>query len=587
MAGFILMLFPAVVAFWYLLGDFFAKTAGSDASKARAALMNQVDRLAFDIDLELSLLDSYLMAGNAIRIDGDVTRGDTRRSVNQAPFMKAILSYAETTRWPGLVKAVYLVEKVGGSLSSTRLLPDDDSPDAFAASVETSYADILSEDYRPPAGSDGLMTRAAWLRGRRNGSEKTRLIVAVLDEALMVETIVPTLAGRYFGKGSGFDDYIVTVTDPTGRIRFSTGKENGRTPDFSRSLIRDNSRFDIARFYADFMPRYEESGKVAPPPPPKDDKRLAMPSLPRPGLPRPAPGDVPYTIDQYRFQGSEPGGVWSVSVYGKAASIEAVAARQTILWWMASAGFLAVLYGSIVMLYLSSRRASELAHRERDFVASVTHELKTPIAVALSAGENLAKGIVPPDRVGAYGAMVADEARRLGDSVERLLVMAGIESSMSFRNGERMTVAELFGRAASTLARTAAQRGATLELAGGGELTIEGSRMLLESAVECVIGNAILYAGGAVRVEGRRSGRGKRRFVTIACADSGPGVPWRERRRLFEPFYRGVAATSAAVRGTGIGLYLARRVARLHGGDARLRFPAEGGLVVELSFRSR
>jgi len=575
-ATFIIVLFPAVVAFWYLLGDFFAKTAASDASKARAALMNQVDRFAFDLELELSLLDSYLMAGDSLRIDRDY------RSFSSSPYVKeALASYALAARWPALVSAVYLVEKSADSLSTVRVLPDDDRPDAYRVGVEAIYATILDGEYQGRVASSGLMTRAVWLRGFRHGATKTRLLVAVLDESLMVEGIVPKLAARYFGDGSGFSDYLVSVIDPTGRVRYASDPQSGGEPDFSRPLIRDNSRFDIARFYAAFAPKEGEA-----PMEPEERRRLSLPPLPKPGAPRPVMSDAPFVIDRYRFQSYAPGDEWSVNVYGRPESIEAAAARQYRSWWIASAGFLAILYGSIVTLYVSSRRASELASRERDFVASVTHELKTPIAVALSAGENLAKGIVPQERVGSYGAVVADEARRLADSVERLLVMANIESSPSLRSGERASVSELVDSVARKLSYALAQRGAELRLLGGGDLTIEGSRVFIESALECVMANAVMYAGGLIRVEAKEEGQGARRRVVVSCTDQGPGVPWRERRRIFEPFYRGSAASSGAVRGTGIGLYLARRIARLHGGDAVAHFPGDGGLVIELGFRS-
>ncbi|MBP7263617.1 MAG: sensor histidine kinase, partial [Spirochaetia bacterium] len=107
----------------------------------------------------------------------------------------------------------------------------------------------------------------------------------------------------------------------------------------------------------------------------------------------------------------------------------------------------------------------------------------------------------------------------------------------------------------------------------------------VEAAVECVLGNAVAYAGGRVRV---RVGRlpGRKALAYVRCQDSGPGIPADERRRIFEPFYRGRAAAETGAPGTGVGLYLARKAAQLHGGDAKLELPPEGGLVVTLSFRS-
>jgi len=317
--------------------------------------------------------------------------------------------------------------------------------------------------------------------------------------------------------------------------------------------MRDPNRLDLPRFYFSFASGQE-------------------------------PG--PMQIDRYRFQALEMRGLWSLELYRRGLPLEEAVRREARLWSLGAAAILLLLYGSVVALYLAARRARELAARERAFVASVTHELKTPIAVTLSAGENLEKGIVTNERVNAYGHTIAREARRLSDSVERLLLVAGIESAPAFRRGEAINLEELCSLVIERLSAYAGEKAAVFELSSSGHPVAEGSRPLIESAVECVLGNAAKYAGGTIRVRAYEEKRGGKRLVFVSCEDGGPGLSREERRRVFEPFYRGSSALAQGLPGTGIGLYLARRAARLHGGDARLYYPQGGGLGVELSLRS-
>jgi len=551
-AVFIALLLPAVVAFWVILSGALAGASRVDAMRSLAAIMNQADRLADDLDLELSFLDSIFIEGpDALGSPGDGSLQGAADRVSDS-----LAAYRQAARWPELVESVYVVEATGA--------------DALSRLPVSGMTRVLRVERSVQ--SDGAAVVARF-----------RALVAVLDPSALASTVFPELAAGYFGPGSGFDEYAVSLRDGSGALMFSTADPGDPGADFSRPLLRDAGRFDVARFYLSFAPRLgageNRSGAVpvSPPPDPSGGGASAQSS----GLP---PGSLP-PIDRYRFL-SDGSGAWTVEVIHRGVTIAEAARRESVIWSAAAGAFLAVLYGSVIALYLSSRRTAELAARERAFVASVTHELKTPIAVTLSAGENLEKGIVPPDRVAAYGGTVAREARRLGDSVERMLTVAGLESAQPFRHGEPVPLKDVADGVIAALSAYASGRGASFELAVDGSPTADGSRTLVESAVECVLGNAVKYAGGVIRVSLAETRRGGRRLATIRCSDSGPGMSRADRARAFEPFWRGKAALDAGIQGTGVGLYLARRVARLHGGDATVRCPPEGGTVVELRFRS-
>jgi len=589
--AFIAFLLPAMVAFWYILGGFFSNLVMVNADRARSAVMNQADRFAFDLDLELSLLDSYL---NRTEVDEALHPG--KQLAFGEAVRAAMKSYRASARWPELVSELYLVEpsRDGNASAAALLIDGKKEAESKLQAIKAMYANAFRSSGNGTA-TDGnaekLLTRYATLGGSAGSDGHKGLLIAVLEDSVLIGTILPALASRYFGADSGFEGYAVGVCDASGATRFGTGPLPGQETDFQRPLFRDPYRFDLAGFYSAFAPR-EPDGTT--------DSLISIPAS-RGGSARVASrslreyveqryrfeADGPFMIDRYRFHSTNLHGAWMLEISGKHRSIASDASRQSRNWSLSSAVFLAFLYYGIVLMFITARRADRLAARERDFVASVTHELKTPIAVALSAGENLAKGIVPADRVAEYGATVAKEARRLACSVERLLMLAGLESAQSIVGPESISIAGILRDIVTRFSTLAETRGATLELAIPETLPfVDASSVLVESAIDGIINNAIKYAGGNIRVVARAERRHNRGLVVVTVSDKGPGVPRSERHKLFEPFYRGSQAIQSGVQGTGIGLYLARRIARLYGGDARAKFPADGGTIIELYFRS-
>ncbi|MFH2116321.1 MAG: HAMP domain-containing sensor histidine kinase, partial [Spirochaetota bacterium] len=499
-------------------------------------------------------------------------------------------AYRGESRWPALVRALYFVEPdvARGTVKARRVAQS--LPEAGA----DEYLELVEAFYQGTPGDwvdKALLAKVVGIRYDRAGGQEAlpKVLVAILDTDVLFDAVMPGLDQAYFGPSSGFEVFGVSVRDPAGRLRYGTGQE---LADFTRPLLRESGRFDVPLFYARFIPRpSQESGREDPD---TEDEagtvtwKVAGTSVGTSAGTSaiPANDTASFPIDRYRFQAPDLPGGWSLELSRKGRSIEDHALRTANLWSVGSAGFLVLLYGSIVALYASAGRISRLAARERSFVASVTHELKTPIAVALSAGENLEKGIVAPGRMAEYGGIVAREARRLSGSVERLLVMAGIESAQPFRRGEAVALGEAMDTVLASLSRFMDEHGAKVTVGLDGTPVAEGSAALIGSALECVVGNAVKYAGGSIHVNLYETIRRGRRLACARCIDTGPGVPRSERMRIFEPFFRGSRATTAGIPGTGVGLYLAKRVARLHGGDVRLHFPPEGGMEVELTFRS-
>lgn len=261
---------------------------------------------------------------------------------------------------------------------------------------------------------------------------------------------------------------------------------------------------------------------------------------------------------------------WTLVVRHRAGSLDAAvdAVRRRNL--AVSFGALLLVAAGVGFVLVSARRAERLAQQQIEFVAGVSHELRTPLAVIRSAGENLADGIVADSRqVQRYGSLIAREGRRLTEMVEQVMEFAGMQAGRTAREGVPTAMADVVREALKALDPVAREAGVVVEARGGEDVPLVwGDRHALVRAVQNLVGNAIKYGGEAkwvgveIDVRAGRSGR----EVVVAVHDRGPGIPAAERRRIFEPFYRGADAVAAQVHGSGLGLSLVQRIAEEHGG---------------------
>ena len=204
----------------------------------------------------------------------------------------------------------------------------------------------------------------------------------------------------------------------------------------------------------------------------------------------------------------------------------------------------------------------------RDFVANVSHELKTPVGALSLLAETL-DGEDDPEIVARLSSRVAAEAERLGRIIDDLLDLSRIESNESPRS-EAVDLDRLVSEVVEPLRRHA--RGRDIEITLNCQpsgLSIPGDRRDLVSAVSNLVDNAIKYSepGGHVTVTLRCADG----WVDVAVTDEGIGIPARDRERIFERFYRVDRARSRSTGGTGLGLAIVRHVAVNHGGSVSVQ----------------
>ncbi len=203
----------------------------------------------------------------------------------------------------------------------------------------------------------------------------------------------------------------------------------------------------------------------------------------------------------------------------------------------------------------------------RDFVANVSHELKTPVGALSLLAETL-DGEEDPDVVARLATRVAAEAERLGQIIDDLLDLSRIEANEA-PSQEIVPLSVVLGEAVELLRPVATSSDVRLEVdEPPRHLAVPGDRRDLVSAVSNLVDNAIKYSERGSLVQVRITVDGE--AVEIAVIDQGVGIPARDLERIFERFYRVDRARSRLTGGTGLGLSIVRHVAANHSGSVRV-----------------
>jgi signal transduction histidine kinase len=274
---------------------------------------------------------------------------------------------------------------------------------------------------------------------------------------------------------------------------------------------------------------------------------------------------------------------WTLSAVSIAGSTPAgVATRQRLILTGLTTLFLLVLAGSYFISRAAAREIA-VARLQSDFVASISHEFRTPITALRQLTELLAGGRVASeeDRQEYYGAL-ARESERLHRLVEGLLNFGRFEAGAMRLSFEPLDAAEFLTALVCEFEKGAEARGRKIELVTGGTAPrVLADRAALGCVVWNLLDNAVKYSPECPTVwVGLQRDRGR---AAIEVRDCGIGIPREEQRRIFQKFVRGTAAKEAAIQGAGVGLALARQIVEAHGGEIALESrPGEGSVFTIL-----
>ncbi|MBI5851857.1 MAG: HAMP domain-containing histidine kinase [Planctomycetes bacterium] len=221
-------------------------------------------------------------------------------------------------------------------------------------------------------------------------------------------------------------------------------------------------------------------------------------------------------------------------------------------------------------------REREAIFVRSEFLTTVTHELRTPIAAIRLLAERLDEGqVTDAARRDEYHAMLAREAARLSVLVENVLDLGRIERGERAYDRRDVPVGELIADAGHSFEALAHRAGLAFTIDDKSEAAgVSVDRAAIRQALLNLCDNALKYgaAGGVIALSAEREDGG----VVIAVRDRGPGVPPADRERIFRRFVRGSAHAHGSVPGVGLGLHLARHIALAHGGTLGYEEPKDG-----------
>ncbi|MCZ4521301.1 ATP-binding protein [Rhodococcus ruber] len=204
----------------------------------------------------------------------------------------------------------------------------------------------------------------------------------------------------------------------------------------------------------------------------------------------------------------------------------------------------------------------------RDFVANVSHELKTPVGAMSLLAEALLESADDPDSVRHFGGKVVAESKRLGNMVTELIALSRLQGAEKLPDLEVVDVDTVVNEAMDRSKLAAENAGISVTTDHPSGLEVLGDQALLVTALANLIQNAIAYSSNGSPVSVSRALRGS--HVAFAVTDRGIGIAKADQERVFERFFRVDKARSRATGGTGLGLAIAKHVAANHNGSISL-----------------
>ena len=224
--------------------------------------------------------------------------------------------------------------------------------------------------------------------------------------------------------------------------------------------------------------------------------------------------------------------------------------------------------GYVVVSAADETEALRLEAVRRDFVANVSHELKTPVAAIGLLAEAVLDGFDEPEHVEKYAQKLLRESVRLGALVNELITLSRLQGADPLPELAVLEVDAVVEEAHSRSAVVAENAGMTILLDAPSGLLVKGDRQMLVTALVNLLANAVHYSPAGSTVSISRAVRDG--FVQIAVTDRGIGIAPENQSRVFERFFRIDPARSRATGGTGLGLAIVKHVAANHGGAAVL-----------------
>ncbi|MGH9843147.1 MAG: sensor histidine kinase [Blastocatellia bacterium] len=398
----------------------------------------------------------------------------------------------------------------------------------------------------------------------RSGNKITMMapisfLVVTLNRDCITQEILPALVKRHFGEGAQ-SDYLLAVSSAESRqIIFQSASQalTAANADLSAGLFRLRTselrnRLQQRAQFKMLPPRLAAAGGARARP----AEAVAFPPL------MPVMGMLAASDEQ--------NGLWQLHLRHQAGSLGTAVAQARRRNLFIGFGILLLLGVSVALLVRSARRARRLARQQMDFVAGISHELRTPIAVIDSAAYNLANGVThSSEQTQHYGLLIRKQTRQLHGMIEQVLEFAGIQSGRQPYQLQPVELNQLLEEVVQASQPLLAERGFQLQLDIPAELPVVlADAAALRRALQNLLDNALKYSGETrwIGLQAEVDAGVQPPQVALTVWDRGLGIPASDLPHIFEPFYRGSAIKAAQIHGNGLGLSLVKNIVQAHGG---------------------
>ncbi len=236
---------------------------------------------------------------------------------------------------------------------------------------------------------------------------------------------------------------------------------------------------------------------------------------------------------------------------------------------------LAVIIAGVVLNTIFLVREIRRNEQHDAFINAVTHELKTPIASIRLYAETLQTRSVDEAKRKEFYRIILQDSDRLLSTIEQILRTGRIGANSKPPNISPLNLSDIVAECASRARVLHNIPNEAIVCETAGQLQILGDLDEVRAAVSNLLDNAVKYSGANVQVL-VATAREDEKYASVRVTDNGPGIPETELKRIFKRFYRMSGPLATRVKGTGLGLFIVRSVARRHGGKAWAESPGPG-----------
>ncbi|CAN5375724.1 hypothetical protein BH10ACI1_BH10ACI1_26120 [soil metagenome] len=568
-----LLMLLCVLAF--LQYRWLGQISASERERLQKSLQSDTQRFADDFNREIQ--NAYF---------NFQTDSKSWREKNWNEFNERYKFWSDKTAYPNLIKNFYFVELENQSLISYNKKNKEFETAEWSESLNNLKPKLASEENFQPIAEE----IPALLMPIRESAEKINqiiirrtpeteniigptpdlpkkygVLIIELDENVIKNQLLPDLVKKYFSQSESAD-YKLAIINRENQTVFQTANltspdANARLFEFSpenfvffgnREMFRtvESEKRSTVLFSKAESQNNEAQTKQ------NSNSRIEM-TVTTNELPR-------VRVIDGKILDENP--AWTLNVQHTAGSLEQFITNTRRKNLAVSFGILSLLGISIVLIFISAQRAKLFAQRQIDFVSSVSHEFRTPLAVIYTAGENLADGVAKEEKqVSRYGNLIKGEGKKLSKMVEQILEFAGANSGKKKYDLRETGVAEVVENALAECEPLLQEKDFEVERAFDKNLPkVLADKNALTQAVQNLIANAIKYSNGERFIKISTGNDGGNIRITIE--DKGIGITNKDMKHIFEPFFRAKSVVDEQINGNGLGLSLVKETVESHGG---------------------